>query len=154
MVSSIKEIFMVKISFMLGCMLFSPVLFAKDVSNKLDNEVNCIVRTVLAEGENQSRNAKVGIMYTIKNRVKLSHKSYCSVVNAKNQFSHRIVKIIPRKHKQLVELAKLVMAGKISDVTNGATFFNDDSLSKNPFRHTVRTVKYDNMIFYKSILRA
>ena len=145
---------MVRISFMLGCMFFSPFVYAKDVANSLDNEIKCVVRTVLAEGENQSRNAKVGIMYTIKNRVKLSHKSYCSVVNAKNQFSHRIVKITPTRHQQLIELAKMVMAGKISDVTQGATFFNDDSLSKNPFRHTVRTVKYDNMIFYKSILRA
>lgn len=154
MVSSIKEIFMVRISFILGCMLLSPFAYAKDVANNLDNDLKCIVKTVLAEGENQSRNAKVGIMYTIKNRVKLSHKSYCSVVNAKNQFSHRIVKIIPKKHKQIIELARLVMADKIPDVTNGATFFNDDSLSKNPFRHTVRTVKYDNMIFYKSLLRA
>jgi hypothetical protein len=75
-------------------------------------------------------------------------------VNAKNQFSHRIVKIIPSKHKAVIELARLVMAGKISDVTEGATFFNDDSLSKNPFKNTRRTVKYDNMIFYKSTLRA
>ena len=145
---------MVRISFMLGCMLLSPFVYAKDVTNSLDNDIKCVVRTVLAEGENQSRNAKIGIMYTIKNRVKLSHKSYCSIVNAKNQFSHRIVKISPNKHKHLIEMAKLVMAGKILDVTNGATFFNDDSLSKNPFRNTVRTVKYDNMIFYKSILRA
>lgn len=145
---------MVRISFMLGCMLFSPFIYAKDVANSLDNDLKCVVRTALAEGENQSRNAQVGIMYTIKNRVQLSHKSYCSIVNAKKQFSHRIVKIIPVKHQHVIELARLVMAGKISDVTNGATFFNDDSLSKNPFRHTVRTVKYDNMIFYKSILHA
>ena len=87
-------------------MLLSPMAFAKDVANNLDNDLKCIVKTVLAEGENQSRNAKVGIMYTIKNRVKLSHKSYCSVVNAKNQFSHRIVKIIPKKHKQIPKSIK------------------------------------------------
>lgn len=135
-------------------MLFSPFSYAKEVPDNLNDDLKCIVRTVLSEGENQSRNAKIGIIYTIKNRVKLSHKSYCSVVNAKNQFSHRIVHINPKKHKQIIELARLVMADKIQDVTKGATFFNDDSLPRNPFRHTVRTVKYDNMIFYKSILHA
>lgn len=135
-------------------MLLSPFVHANDVQPDLDNDLKCVVRTVLAEGENQSRDAKVGIIYTIKNRMKSSHKSYCSIVNAKNQFSHRIVHINPKKHAKIIALAKLVMADKIPDVTHGATFFNDDSISRNPFRHTIRTVKYDNMIFYKSILHA
>lgn len=138
---------MVKKFFIVGCMLFSSTTFAK-VSTFQQN-LNCMVRTTIAEAENQSKNAKIGVLYTIHNRAKASNKSYCSIVNAKNQFSHRRIKIDRQKHKEIFELAFKVMLEKIDDVTHGGTFFHDDSI-KNPFRHVKYTGKFDNMVFYKA----
>jgi hypothetical protein len=121
-----------------------------------NNALECMVRVSLAEGENQSRAAKIGIMYTIHNRVKdkvFKSKSHCSIVNSKGQFSHRAVKR-SKNHRELLQMARLVVWELIKDPTNGATFFNDDSLKKNPFRSTTKTVQLDNMIFYKRVIKS
>lgn len=143
--------------------LFALILGASSVVNvvhadtvrRVDNEtLECMVRVSLAEGENQSKIAKIGIMYTIHNRVKdkmFKSKSHCTIVNRRGQFSHRPVKW-SKHHKSLMQMARLVVMESIKDPTNGATFFNDDSLKKNPFRHTTRTVQLDNMIFYKRVV--
>lgn len=128
-----------------------------DQKRPIDNgTLECMVRVSLAEGENQSRAAKIGIMYTIHNRVKdkaFKSKSHCSIVNSKGQFSHRSVKW-SKHHRELIKMARLVVQELIKDPTNGATFFNDDSLKKNPFRSTIRTVQLDNMIFYRRVVRS
>jgi hypothetical protein len=124
-----------------------------------DRELECMVRVSLAEGENQTRIAKVGIMYTVHNRVKSKlfkthSKSHCGMINnKKNQFSHRKVKI-PKKQHDLFMLAKSVLLETIEDPTKGALFFHDGSLKRNPFRHTARTVQLDDMHFYRSTLRS
>lgn len=137
----------------LGYMLFSPLGFAKTTVDKVDSDIQCMVRTAQAEAENQSKPAKIGVLYVIHNRVKQRHKSYCTIVNEKSQFSHRRIKSAKKcKHQymELYNLAKAVMDESVEDVTNGATFFHDDSLTKNPFRRTKRTIKLDNMVFYRS----
>ncbi len=132
------------------------VAHAEQSKRVTDNTLECMVRVSLAEGENQSKIAKIGIMYTIHNRVKdkvFKSKSHCSIVNSKGQFSHRPVKR-SKHHLELMRMARLVVMEIIKDPTNGATFFNDDSLKKNPFRSTIRTVQLDNMIFYKRVVRS
>lgn len=118
--------------------------------HKGDDNLTCVVQTAVREAENQSDAAQTGVMYTIHNRVKLTHRSYCNIVNAKSQFSHRKIKW-SSSYQKLYDKAKLVMAEQIVDVTHGATFFHDDSLTKNPFKKTKRTIKLDNMVFYKSV---
>jgi spore germination cell wall hydrolase CwlJ-like protein len=114
-----------------------------------NTQVNCMVRTAIAEAENQSVNAKIGVMYTIRNRATQRRKSYCSIVNEPSQFSHRRIRG-PQQYKEMYALAEGVISGRIKDTTNGATFFHDDSLKRNPFRKTVKTIKLDNMVFYRS----
>lgn len=122
---------------------FHPLVFVTD------HQVNCMVRTAMAEAENQTATAQAGVMYTILNRAHQRHKSFCSIVNERSQFSHRKVRWSP-KVRELYALADGVISGRIKDVTHGATFFHDDSLKKNPFRKTVKTIKLDNMVFYRS----
>lgn len=125
-----------------------------DHLKSIDKEtLECMVRVSLAEGENQTKKTKIGIMYTIHNRVKdkaFKSKSHCTIANSRGQFSHRKVKR-SKKHIELMNLAKLVVLEYIKDPTDGATFFHDDSLKRNPFRHTARTVQLDNMLFYKRV---
>lgn len=148
---------MVKKIFALIFGVSSAINVAYATPKQVPNEtLECMVRVSLAEGENQSKTAKIGIMYTIHNRVKdkrFKSKSHCSATNQKGQFSHRPVKR-SKHHLELMNMARLVVLEYIKDPTNGATFFNDDSLKKNPFRHTIRTVQLDNMIFYKRVVQS
>ncbi len=115
----------------------------------MDRQMNCMVRTAMAEAENQTATAQAGVMYTILNRAQQRHKSFCSIVNEKSQFSHRKFRW-SSKVREIYALADGVISGRIKDVTHGATFFHDDSLKKNPFRKTIKTVKLDNMVFYRA----
>ena len=137
----------------IGLKHFTPshmVIITKSLTIvRADSQVNCMVRTAIAEAENQTVDAKVGVMYTIQNRAKQQRKSYCSIVNAPSQFSHRRIRG-HQAYKEMYALAEGVISGRIKDTTNGATFFHDDSLKKNPFRKTVKTIKLDNMVFYRS----
>lgn len=135
-----------KLSVLLWAMLISSPVYAKTM---IDPSLHCMVRTTIAEGENQSVAAKTGIMYTIHNRSKAWHKGYCTIVNQKAQFSHRKIKWSNAYHK-LYEMARLVKEEKTPDVTHGALFFHDDSLKKNPFGRTVLTARLDNMLFYRT----
>jgi hypothetical protein len=121
-----------------------------------DQELECMVRVSLAEGENQTKITKIGIMYTVHNRVKnkmFKTNSHCTAINKKKQFSHRKVKV-PKRHNELFNMAKAVFLETIEDPTKGAVFFHDGSLKRNPFRHTARTVRLDDMFFYKTTLRS
>jgi spore germination cell wall hydrolase CwlJ-like protein len=157
-----------KFVFICGCMLLSTTVNAyatidnhvikkhvkieKHNVDKIDvfkNNMKCLTDTAIRESENQNDKARISVLYTIKNRAELSGKSYCSVVNAKNQFSHRKMKISDDTRKEFTALAFKVMLGTIDDPTNGSTYFHDDSLKKNPFKNTKFSVKYDNMVFYR-----
>lgn len=138
-----------------------PVITATDVAptapllGYVNPQINCMVRTAIAEAENQTDGAKTGVLYTIHNRAKQRHKSYCSIVNEKSQFSHRKIRWLSlhkgsTSYRKVYQLAEAVMNERIKDVTNGATFFHDDSLKRNPFRRVVRTIKLDNMVFYRT----
>lgn len=135
-----------KLSVLVWAALFASSVQAK---TEIDPGLHCMVRTTIAEGENQSVQAKTGIMYTIHNRSKAWHRGYCTIVNQKSQFSHRKIKW-SRNYLKLYELAKLVREEKTPDVTHGAIFFHDDSLKKNPFGRTVLTARLDNMLFYRT----
>ena len=126
--------------------IISNNAFAK--TKKVDNNLQCIVRTTVAEAENQSLTAKMGVMHTIHNRMLYYKKTSCNIVNRRNQFSHRRVRIGP-EHQYLYNLAANILSGYVPDNTNGAFFFHDDSLKRNPFRRTIKTAKYDNMLFYR-----
>lgn len=125
-----------------------------------DQELECMVRVSLAEGENQTKITKIGIMYTVHNRVKnkmFKTHSHCTAINKKinkrSQFSHRKVRV-PKKQHELFNMARAVILETIEDPTKGAVFFHDGSLKRNPFRHTARTVRLDDMFFYRTTLKS
>lgn len=120
-----------------------------EVAHRSQYELDCLVNTAIREGENQTEKTQAGIMYVIHNRAKRNHESYCATVNKRNAFSHRRFNI--RSKQKVIELARQVMGGSIMDPTNGALFFHDKSIRRNPFRHTSRTTKLGDMFFYKVV---
>ena len=143
-----------------GCLLLSTAVNAKNVHHNKEHKsiakvydfkdnMKCLTETAIRESENQNEKARISVLYTIKNRVELSGKSFCSIVNAKNQFSHRKMKISNDTKHEFIALAFKVMLGTIDDPTKGSTYFHDDSLKRNPFKNAKFSVKFDNMVFYR-----
>lgn len=112
-------------------------------------DVDCLISTTLREGENQDNITQNGIMHVIHNRAKRNNSSHCAVISKKNAFSHRKIKY--KKPKHLIDMAIAIINDDLYDPTNGALFFHDKSLHKNPFKHTKRSAVLGDMRFYKLV---
>lgn len=115
--------------------------------NQYRRDLDCLIGTTIREAENQDNITQTGIMHVIHNRAKRNNSSHCAVINKKNAFSHRKIKL--KKNKQLVDMAVAIMKDELYDPTNGALFFHDKSLKRNPFKHTKRSAVLGDMRFYK-----
>jgi len=92
-------------------------------------ESHCLARAIYHEARGESTVGKLAVAHTISNRVSDPRfpKSICGVIQQKGQFPwfHKKLNVSEKEAWQKSQkLAISVLAGKTSDPTNGALFFN------------------------------
>lgn len=114
--------------------------------------------TIYYEARGAAQVDKLSIAFITINRMKQKKISLVEVVKAPGQYSYmNRHDLVPHEKdawleskniaKQMLRLAKNPRLYKISDITQGATYYHDRSI-KNPWNFT-RTLKTSNIIAYK-----
>lgn len=134
-----------------------------------DTEQMILARALWGEARNKSRKTKIGVAWSIKNRLGRSKKwdSYHHIILAPSQYSAFWEKppddsnvqalqaplmhsYDTQKWKETYQIAAEVMSGSISDPTGGATHYYDDSIQA-PFWATKENfiIKLENIFFHR-----
>jgi len=126
-----------------------------DIHN-LELEVSCYATAVYHEVNNRTLEEKLGVIYTIRNRIKsgLWGSNVCSVINASVQFigisdkSHKKVDKKTYLETKLLVLDAIVFNKYANPVAN-ALYFHDDSIEpKHSWFGHKKITHIGRMVFY------
>ena len=126
-----------------------------DIHN-LELEVSCYATAVYHEVNNRTLEEKLGVIYTIRNRIKsgLWGSNVCSVINASGQFigisdkSHKKVDKKTYLETKLLVLDAIVFNKYANPVAN-ALYFHDDSIPpKKEWFGKRKKTHIGRMVFY------
>ena len=124
--------------------------------NKLDLDISCYATAVYHEANTQSKEAKIGVINVIRNRLNSGRwgRDVCSIVYADGQFigvtdeSHPKVDTRAYLETKLLVLDTIVFHKYANPVAN-ALYFHDDSMeSKGHWFGKKKMVKIGRMVFY------
>lgn len=102
-----------------------------DLMSRVDSQ-HCIASAVYYEAMGENRQGKIAVAYVIINRMKSGKfaSTPCGVVYQKGQFSwinprYRTLVYSPEMWAESMEIAQLVLSGKVADASNGAMYFHN-----------------------------
>jgi spore germination cell wall hydrolase CwlJ-like protein len=111
-----------------------------------------MVATLYHEARGEGVMGMEAVASVIMNRAKQSHKSICSIVYERKQFSWVFVtkdKRIKGNIMDILSVTHKALAGVLVDVTHGATFYHATYVKPAWAKRKVMTVQINNHIFYK-----
>lgn len=124
----------------------------ENVSNS-ERQITCLAHNAYYEARGEPQQGQIAVMNVVMNRVESPQfpSTPCAVVYQGCQFSwvcsgHRST-INSAILSRLMDLARQVYNGSITDVTNGARFFHSRSI--NPGWRRTRIATIGNHIFYR-----
>jgi len=128
--------------------------FAIEMRTVVSQDITCLTEAIYFEARGEVIGGQVAVANVIKNRVSSSYnKTYCDVVHQKGQFSYYWDKL-PNKYNDKAafikarKIAKLVVANKLHDNTNGSVFFKKKGTHSKPFNKLKHTISIGNHDFY------
>lgn len=137
---------------------FIPAVQASEVEHTetlVDrNTLVCLTQNLYYEARGESDKGIIAVGNVTLNRVKSKHfpDSVCKVVFQKHQFSwtakNRKITDLVSYHK-CIDIAKKLLTGKITDITDHATHFHTKKVKPNWSYKLQRTGVVQNHIFYK-----
>jgi spore germination cell wall hydrolase CwlJ-like protein len=111
-----------------------------------------MVATLYHEARGEGVAGIEAVASVIMNRAKQTHKSVCSIVYERKQFSwvyETKDKHIKGNIMDILSITHKALSGMLVDVTDGATFYHATYVKPFWAKHKVLTVQINNHIFYK-----
>lgn len=119
-------------------------------------QIACLAKNVYFEARGESQAGQIAVANVTMNRVKSKHfpNTVCDVVWESKQFSwtHDGKSDTPRdpaKYKEIYKLAAKVYNGKVTDITEGSTFYHADYVNPSWSQVMDQVTKIGTHIFYK-----
>jgi spore germination cell wall hydrolase CwlJ-like protein len=111
-----------------------------------------MVATLYHEARGEGVRGMEAVASVVMNRAKQTHRSVCSIVYERKQFSWTHVtkdKRIKGNIMDILSITHKALSGVLVDVTQGATFYHATYVKPFWAKHKVLTVQINNHIFYK-----
>ena len=111
-----------------------------------------MVATLYHEARGEGVMGMEAVASVIMHRAKQSHRSVCSIVYERKQFSwvyETKDKHIKGNIMDILSITHKALSGVLVDVTHGATFYHATYVKPSWAKHKVMTVKINNHIFYR-----
>jgi spore germination cell wall hydrolase CwlJ-like protein len=111
-----------------------------------------MVATLYHEARGEGVMGMEAVASVIMNRAKQTHKSVCSIVYERKQFSwvyETKDKHIKGNIMDILSITHKALSGVLVDVTHGATFYHATYVKPSWAKHKVLTVQINNHIFYR-----
>ena len=115
-------------------------------------DFRCMVATLYHEARGEGVMGMEAVASVIMNRAKQTHRSVCSIVYERKQFSwvyETKDKHIKGNIMDILSITHKALSGMLVDVTDGATFYHATYVKPFWAKHKVLTVQINNHIFYK-----
>ena len=122
------------------------------VSTHNEADFRCMVATLYHEARGEGVRGMEAVASVVMNRAKQTHRSVCSIVYERKQFSWTHVtkdKHIKGNIMDILSITHKALSGMLVDVTDGATFYHATYVKPFWVKHKVLTVQINNHIFYK-----
>jgi len=132
-----------------------PFNYQRKIDTVDSNHLKCVAKAVYFEARGESSYGKFAVANVVVNRSKMNkyNDDPCRVVNDRCQFSWKCdsKSDIPSNEEDWdnsKKVAKLVLAGMVSDNTKGATYFHSKKVSPYWKRKVEKTIVIGKHIFY------
>jgi len=115
-------------------------------------DFRCMVATLYHEARGEGVRGMEAVASVVMNRAKQTHRSVCSIVYERKQFSwvyETKDKHIKGNIMDILSITHKALSGVLVDVTQGATFYHATYVKPFWAKHKVLTVQINNHIFYK-----
>lgn len=150
---------MIKIIVAIALLLYLAPLHHQGIKHIIEAEIDCLTMNIYHEAGSESRLGKIAVGNVTMNRVKSNQfpNSVCGVITQTYkgacQFSWfcsgKIQRVSQEAYADIRKLAKKIYYGEIKDVTRGALFFHNQTVSPEWAKEEKMTVEIGNHKFYR-----
>ena len=130
---------MIKVILAMALMFFLSPLHHQGIQHLIEAEIDCLAMNIYHEANNESKLGKIAVGNVTMNRVKSNHypRTVCGVITQTYkgacQFSWfcsgKLQQVSHVAYRDIRKLATKIYNGEIKDVTRGALFFHNPSVT-------------------------
>jgi spore germination cell wall hydrolase CwlJ-like protein len=150
---------LVKTILALSLFFYLSPLHHQGIQHLIEAEIDCLAMNIYQEANNEPKLGKIAVGNVTMNRVKSNHypRTVCGVITQTYkgacQFSWlcsgKLQRVSQEAYRDIRKLATKIYNGEIKDVTRGALFFHNPSVTPEWAKEEKMTVEIGNHKFYR-----